>query len=498
MSATFTVAQERGFNRTHTTNGCVAHKSTMDSVLDLFVKLPVSEPDQAKQLFAAAWAVQPELALRVLFYARDIRGGQGRRAVFRTVLSDLATSESSLVERLLPLVAEYGRYDDLLCLEGTPVWDSVLHYVQVQLEADMDALLAGEHVSLLAKWLPSANASCRDTRRLAKAICSYLGWTEREYRKSIVPLRTHLRIVEQAMCAQQWDTIDYSSVPSKAMHRYRNSFRQHDGERFQGFLDAVSRGEQTINSSTLYPHELVLPYLENMWSMETTTTTANDAVLDLQWSSLPNYMADKPFKGLVVADVSGSMFCNGNLPIANSIALAMYIAERNDCEAFRNKFLTFSQSPSLQSVTGSTLGERVRNLSQADWGMNTDLGLVFASILENAKRYEVSPADMPESLIIVSDMQFDRCVTHDDTALDDIKRQYADAGYTTPHVVFWNVAGTTNVPMTIHESGATLVSGYSPSILTAVLGGATTPQDLLDAAVNCERYDAIGRAYRGS
>lgn len=481
-------AIQRELNLTTTDNGALSHASTMDSCLDLFGKLAACRRDlpQAIRLFRNAYRDQPELAVRILFYTRDIRGGQGERAVFRAVISDLAEHDPSVVTRLLPLFAEYGRYDDLLCLDGTSVWDSVLSHIRTQLNADVQALANNEPVSLLAKWLPSANASSRTTVRLARAICSYLGWTEREYRKVTVSLRTQLRIIEQAMCSGNWSSIEYSHVPAKAMNMYRQAFKRRDADRFQGYLDDVASGAAKVNAGTLFPYDLVRPYLNN---------PDTDRVLDLQWDALPNYFEEgNEFNGLVVADVSGSMTFDGGLPLAVSISLAMYIAERNTCEVFRNKFLTFSSRPSMVSIEGDTLGERVRNLSQADWGGSTNLQATFQLVLDAAVRYSVPASDMPSKLIIVSDMQFD-AADCGGTNFQAIRRMYSEAGYECPQLVFWNVNAGTDVPFTIHESGATLVSGCSPAILRSVLNSEVlTAVDLMNDAVVCDRYEAVGAA----
>lgn len=490
MSAVTAIRRE--MNLTSTANGALSHASTLDACLDLFGKLAAcrNDPRQAIRLFRAAYQEHPETALRILFYTRDIRGGQGERFIFRTVIGDIALNDPTVVQRLLPLFSEFGRWDDLFSLVGYPlVWDSILELIRTQLAADVQALADGGQVSLLAKWLPSANATSRTTVANARRIVAYLGWTERQYRKTLVSLRTHLRIIEQAMCSGDWSAIEYSHVPSKAMNMYRQAFHRRDGDRFRDYLGSVASGEAKINAGTLYPYDLVRPYMYG--------GTSTDEVLDLQWDSLPNYMGDTPFNGLVVADVSGSMNCDGGLPLAVSISLAMYIAERNTSDAFRNTFLTFSSEPQLCQITGDSLGERVMSLSQADWGYNTDLQAVFDTVLSSAQRYSVPQADMPAKLIIVSDMQFDTAC-EGETNYQAIQRKYAEAGYQTPQLVFWNVNAGSDVPFTIHESGALLVSGCSPAILTAVLSGdLLTAQDLVNAAVYTERYQAVGDSLQG-
>jgi hypothetical protein len=289
------------------------------------------------------------------------------------------------------------------------------------------------------------------------------------------------------MCSKEWSAIDYSKVPSRAAFMYRKAFQKQDGERYAQYLSAVEKGEAKINASTLYPYDIVEQYLYK--------GARNDKSIDLQWEALPNFMEDKPFNGLVVADVSGSMY---GRPMAVSISLAMYIAERNTAPVWKDKFLTFSESPELQTVVGSTIGKRIENLSRAAWGMNTDLMAVFKTVLSAAESNNVAPEDMPQKLIIVSDMQFDEaCSSNKRTNFEQIQKLYRKAGYDMPQLVFWNVnAIGGNVPMTIHDTGTCLVSGCSPSILKSIMTDkVVTPVDTMNDTVYSDRYAAIGEVF---
>ena len=198
-------------------------------------------------------------------------------------------------------------------------------------------------------------------------------------------------------------------------------------------------------------------------------------------------MEGREFNGLVVADVSGSM---SGRPIAVSISLAMYIAERNTSPVWKNKFLTFSERPELQSIVGSTIGSRIHNLSRAAWQMNTDLMAVFKTVLDAGVKNNVPAEDMPQKLIIVSDMQFDQCCrSNKRTNFEQIQKLYRKAGYEMPQLVFWNVNSYGNVPIKAHDTGTCLVSGCSPSILKSVLTDSViTPVDTMNETVYTERY----------
>jgi hypothetical protein len=489
---TFITALKSELNTTETLNGAKAYKSTLNACVDLFGKIGACRNNigHARNLFAQAYAENPETATRILFWVRDIRGGGGEREVFRALFQDLVNENSKIGTKLVELIPEYGRWDDLLVLENTSAWETVLNVIQNQLNVDRVSLKTGDRISLISKWLPSINASSKNSKRLGRKIAAHLNLSEREYRKVLSNLRTHLKVVEKAMCSKEWSAIDYSKLPSRAAFMYRKAFAKQDGTRYQEYLNAVANGEAKINASTLYPYDIVNQYLYK--------GAHNDKTIDLQWEALPNYMEGKEFNGLVVADVSGSMGMSGGLPMSVSISLAMYIAERNTAEVWKNKFITFSSAPELQSIVGSTIGSRITNLSRAAWSMNTDLIAVFRTILEAALNNDVPASDMPKKLIIVSDMQFDQaCRSNKRTNFEQIQKLYRKAGYEMPSLVFWNVnAIGGNVPIQSHDTGTALVSGCSPSILKSILTDSVlTPVDTMNDAVYSARYAPIGEVF---
>ena len=488
---TFLTALETELNVTETLNGAKAYKSTLNECVDLFGKISACRKDipQARKLFALAFKEDPETATRILFNARDIRGGQGEREVFRNLFKDLVSENSEIGEKLVELIPVYGRWDDLLVLENTSAWGRVQYIILEQLRKDEVALTAGENVSLLGKWMPSINASSADSKRLGRRFAQLLGKNEREYRKFLTALRSRIKIVEQKMCSKEWSEIDYEHLPSRAGFMYRKAFAKQDATRYAEYLSAVEKGDKKINAGTIYPYEIVENYLYK--------GASNDKTIDLMWEALPNYMEGQELNGLVVADVSGSMSCMGGTPMAVSISLAMYIAERNT-GIWKDKFITFSYRPEIQTIVGKTVGDRIRNLHNADWAGNTDLRAVFESVLNAGIKNDVPDAEMPKKLIIVSDMQFDQaCASNKRTNFEQIEKMYHKAGYEMPQLVFWNVnAIGGNVPMTIHDTGTALVSGCSPSILKSVLGGKViTPVEVMRDAVYNERYAPIGEVF---
>ena len=488
----FVYALEKQLNSTETTNGAKAFKSTLDLNVDLFGKISASRsnPESIVPLYLRALEEDPETALRVLFNSRDIRGGQGERNVFRHLFLN---TPFEIREKIIPLIPIYGRWDDLFVLDGCIDWNRVVDFVVSKLNYDNDP--ETEHPSLLAKWMPSINASSKKTKALGKQFAKRMNLSEKEYRVMLSNLRKKIDLVEHKMCSNNWSEIDYSKVPSKAGLMYRKSFMKHDVERYHQFMLSAVKLENKVNASALYPYEIAEKVREAYGNVDPT----EELVLQAFWQNLPDYMEGKSFKGIVVADTSGSMtLAVGNVkPIDVSISLAIYIAERN-AGVWKNKFITFSENPEMQTIIGDTIVDKIKNLSKAEWGYNTDLIAVFKSILKAAKADSVTPEDMPEKIFIISDMQFDQaCNSNTRTNFEQIKKNYAKYNYKMPDLIFWNVNGSANVPMTIHDTGTCLVSGCSPSILNAVLSGEViSPIDILKQAVYTERYDLIAEALK--
>jgi hypothetical protein len=464
-------------NLTTTENGAVALKSSLSATLDFFGlggALRSQEGEEVLRIFSKAFEEEPLVAVKTLFYLRDVRGGQGERKTFRTCFQWLAMEHPEIALKNLPNVLEFGRWDDLFCTQGTPLWEgAVLPLISKEWSH------AGSP-SLMWKWLPSINTSSRETRALADRVRSFLGVSPRTYRKRLSAKRAELKVVERDMCGRRWKQIDYAAVPSRASLIYRNAFGKHDPERYQEFLQMVQEGRTTIHAGTLYPYDIVEQYFAGDESQ----------TLELLWKALPNYAAGHVGNGIVVADVSGSM---SGRPMAVSISLAMYISERNR-GAFKNHFITFSEKPSLQQVVGETLMEKIRNLKSADWGLSTNLEAVFTLILDTATTSRLPAAELPERVYIVSDMEFNMaCGAPGATLFQTIDAAYRAAGYKRPELVFWNVnARNTHLPVRFDESGTCLVSGCSPSILSSLLSGnSLSPVDVMLETLNSQRYSCV-------
>ena len=484
----FSEAMREESKWTKTENGADAKNTTDSALLDMFAtigSMRSRSEDEIIQKFELAFQEDSLGAMRCLFYARDIRGGLGERRVFRVLLPYVAEKHKSELDKNLRLVPEYGRFDDFYSLIGTQVEDRMWECVKKQLSLDIINMQDDEPCSLLAKWLKKADASSPNTRKLGIYTAKMLGMSVYDYKRLCVKLRRYIDVVEQRMSANEWDTINYPAVPSRAMMNYRKAFARHDQERFDEYLNKVQSGEQKINSATLYPYDIVEKILY---------CGEDSKVLEVQWNNLPDYV-DGDVNAVVMADVSGSMECNaGGRPLATSIGLAMYFAERNK-GAYHNLFMTFSGNPQFVEVKGKTITQKISFISNADWGMNTDLEKALMRILDVAIENHCSQEEMPKSLIIISDMEIDYCTDqkHGENFYDYVSRVYEEHGYKIPNVVFWNVDSRHDVFLADKtRKGVQLVSGQSASTFKNLIGCVDkTPVEMMYEVLNSERYRAI-------
>jgi hypothetical protein len=475
-----------------TENGALSNTSTLNPVLDFFSKAGAMRGREAEAflLFQKAFDADPQSTIRCLFYLRDIRGGQGERSVFRYILNQL---DEDFVNKIAHYIPEYGRWDEVPVNQFT-----VDNIIAKQLAEDMENMQAGKAISLLAKWMPSENAGKASLIR-ARKVAQLLGWADstkevdlgndtfkrvpslRTYRKNIVSLRKYYdNFLERMMSEKRWGEIDYSTLPSQAHKKHVKAFLRHDESRYRSYLESVQKGEAKINSGTLFAYQLY--DMVCGWNTDPGEVKAANAL----WKGLPDYTNGQ--NALVVADVSGSM---SGFPMSVSVSLALYFAERNEGQ-FKDYFLTFSDNSRLQKIQGDTLEARMRSIERADWGMSTNIQSAFDAILKAAKDGKASPEEMPSTLYIISDMQFNQATEDNDkTNFEVMKEKYAEAGYKLPHVVFWNANAYGNdQPATMYDENVTLISGSNQSTFQYVVEGKTPLESMLDV-LNSERYAKI-------
>ena len=451
-----------------TANGMKARKSTANKVVDLFYNIGASRGKDIVPGFTAAFVEDKNLALRIALWARDARGGAGERELFRSILKHLEKTDPKSALDLLARVPELGRWDDIFVFETE------------QLKTAAYTMLGNalrEKNGLAAKWTPRKGQTAAEIR-------TFFGMTPKQYRKSLVEIT---KVVETQMCANDWDNINFSHVPSVAASRYKKAFHRHT-EKFAEYVAALVKGDPTVkvNASAIYPYDVLKGV--NYRSFDKTET---DHIV-AQWEALPNYVGDANI--LPMVDVSGSMSCpagknTGVSCMDVAVSLGLYLADKNKGK-FKDTFLTFSDKSELMTLKGNVV-QKMAQMVKSDWDMSTNLHAAFNKILDVAVKNEVPQAEMPEMVLILSDMQFNQCVRQDDSAMEMIERKYAEAGYSVPQVVFWNLNSSDNVPVKADKSGAALVSGFSPAIMKALLAADMsefTPEGIMLKTVMSDRY----------
>ena len=466
-------AEAIGNQEARTLNGMKARKSTANACVDLFYAIGASRGKNIIPQFTAAYVENADLALRIVQWARDVRGGSGEREIFRQVLTHLENTNPADAARLLVKVPELGRWDDLFVFKTQPLKSQAFTMLG-------DALRARN--GLAAKWTPRKGDTAVEIRK-------FFGMTPKQYRKSLVNMTT---VVETQMCSGSWDSINYSHVPSVAHSRYKKAFGRH-GTTYAEYIAKLVKGEAgvKINANAIFPHDVLKGRIGGYGSTKWSKNELD--VIEAQWNALPNYVGDASVLPLV--DVSGSMITTAGktgsttcLEIA--VSLGLYFADKNR-GTFKDCMLTFSDKPQLVRLKGA-INEKIDQMVSTDWGMSTNLHAAFNVILKTAVDNSVAPADMPATLIIFSDMQFNACVKNDDSAMEMIERKFEAAGYALPKVVFWNLNAGSNVPVKFDKKGTALVSGFSPAIAASVLGAdpdAFTPEAIMLKAVMSDRYD---------
>ena len=502
-------------NVTYTENGAITHKTTKSDLLDMFAMgaaMRTRSDEDVILMFRKAYAENPVYALKCLFYIRDIRGGQGERRFFRVVMKDLAKQDTNAVMRNLTHIPEFGRWDDLYVFVGTPVEAAAFNFMKNQLALDVSC----KTPSLLAKWLKSENTSSKNSRDLAAKTRIAFGMNHKQYRKTLSILRERINIVERLMSENRWDEIEFDKIPSRAGMIYKNAFARHDIERMkkdpevQSYADFAKDDTKKVNAKALYPYECVAEAFKAMrggmygYRRDVAMDDTNRLMVNKYWDNLADYFADATFNGMAIVDTSGSMCgSEASAPINVAISLGLYCAEKAK-GPYAGHFITFSSNPTFVKTEGVDFCDKVIRMSGADWGGSTNVEAAFDMMLDVALKNRLSQADIPENLIIISDMEFNSCVTSgarsnnrwggggnvNDTLFESMAKKWASYGYKMPRLTFWNVqARQNNIPMR-DDGHVTYVSGMSPVIFEQVMKGLTA-WDLMMDKLDSDRYACI-------
>ena len=487
-----------------TENGGITHKTTNSDLLDMFAMgaaMRKRSDEDVILMFQKAFAENAELAMKMLFYIRDVRGGQGERRFFRTIMSWAATRKETResVRKNIQYFPEFGRWDDLYCLVGTPLEKDALSFMKEQLALDVQC----KTPSLLAKWLKSENASSGETKRLADVTRRYLGMTHREYRKTLSILRARINVLEVLMSANRWDEIEFDKIPSKAGLIYKNAFARRDI--IKAKYEKFAKDENTkVNAATLYPYEVVEKAIQLMgsqgWNRKNVALDNVDRLMiNKYWDNLADYFNGAQLNALCMVDTSGSM---SGTPINVATALGLYCAEKAG-GPFANHYISFSSRPQLIETAGVDFCDKVDRIVRTNLCENTNSDAAFDMVLNTARANRVAQEDMPEYILVISDMEFDQATgnywrrsgsgmttANAETVMETIARTWQKAGYEMPKLIYWNVdARQANIPM-IGNRNVSYVSGFSPSIFKSIITG-KTGWDLMIEAICAERYECI-------
>lgn len=499
---TFMNQLSNDFNYKRTENGALAHRTTNSAVYDMFAMGAAYRKrtdEDCILLFKNAFEEDSVLALKCLFYIRDCRGGQGERRFFRTCFRWLAENKPVRARNLIEYLPEYGRYDDLFELFGTPVEKNVMALIEKQLREDMACKKNG--ISLIAKWLPSENASSEETIARARKIRRSLGITSRQYRQMLSKLRAKINVLERLMSANEWDKIEFDKIPSRAGIIYRNAFARRDiiAKKYESF----AKDKNTkVNASVLYPYEVVAKAVKtSRWSYHFNTLDETErAMINKYWDNLPDYLNGKDCSMMCVVDTSGSMTgSDAAAPINVAISLGLYCAERIG-GPFKNHYISFASKPQLIKTEGIDFVDKVRRIYQTNLCDNTNLEAVFDLLLKTATKKGVKQDDIPKTIVVISDMEIDSGTGYwsnyrwtkrsASTEMEKIRQKWAAYGLQLPKLIYWNVESRNSNTFLDAGPNVSFVSGMSPTIFRQVLTG-KTGYDLMLEAINSERYAVI-------
>lgn len=478
-------------------NGALMHASTGHKLLDMHFQTASSRTKDSSVIareFCEAYAEEPLNAIRWAFFAGDVRQGMGERHIFRSVLPMIIARYPHLIK----YVAEYNRFDSLLCLlDEDETRGLAMDVIKEQIHADLEAIKDGKGVSLIGKWLPSINASAKKTRKYALMISTTLFDSHRTYRKICSKLRKASDVLETKLCKNEWSAVDYSKIPSKAGFRYREAFKRHDLKRYSTFIAKAINGEVKMNVATVNVGEAVSQYRIKYNSRSEPKV---DLAIEAVWQNFPDLMKQADVDLLPVCDMSGSMWmsCGRSTYVSdNAMALAIYCANHNKCEAFKNKVMTFADNPELVSVDKPTLAQNIGALFRADVGYSTNIEALFARYLRTLVDMKVDPSAKLPALIIFTDCEFNsaemgRRNPTDPTLFGVIAKKFADYGYKMPRLIFWNLASRSGaVPVKQNDNGLVLLSGVSQNTLDMAFSNLKDPYDVLIEKLSSDRYKQI-------
>jgi len=464
-----TFAQAIDNLETRTENGMKALVTSGNALTNLFFKIGASRGKDIIPEFVSAFVEDEDKAIRILLWARDIRQGAGERQLFRNVLKYIINNNSNIAKKLIPIIPEIGRADDLFT------------YVDSELESEMFEFYKNNlNNGLFAKWAPRK-------KEIAIKFRNYLGWSPKHYRKTLVE---NTKVVETQMCAREWDKINFEHVPALAHSRYKKAFFRNCGDYYKNYVEKLKKNEVKINAAVVYPYDVIKTISDMYENYDNKISEIEKNVIIAQWNSLPNYVENA--KILPMVDVSRSMDTivagSNTTALKVAVSLGLYFADKNE-GAFKDIFLTFSTAPVLLKLKGNII-DKLYQMTDSTWHTSTNLHAAFNKVLDMAIRNNIQQEEMPETIIIFSDMAFNKCVVYDNFAIEMIKRKYEESGYNIPNVIFWNINAKDNYPVKFNEKGVGLVSGFSHNIVKNIIKCKDiNPWNIMLETIMNERYN---------
>lgn len=481
-----------------TWNGADALTTTFNYCLDLFGRggaLRNADVTDKIELISNAYDEDPTTALRLLFYVRDVRGGYGERDTFTDMMHWVANNHTKSVEQNLWAFVEYGRAKDLYALIGTKAESAMWEWMRNQFFLDKENMENGKSISLLAKWIATPDSKVANTKALGIKTAKKFGYSSKqiaEYKKILRAMRRYLDVPEVKMCAGKWEEIEYSKLGSQCLIKHKKAWKKHDEDRYTTFMTKVDAGEAKINTGAMTPCDIMHQAVHNYSSD-----------LETMWNSLEDVVSGN---AIVMCDTSGSMTYTGYgckssmLPMEVAVAMSVYLSERNKGD-LKDMFMTFSNTPKFIKIPCGSLRDKYSYIKSHSIVEDTNLEAAFDLLLDKCVKCGVSVDDMPDAIVVISDMQIN-CCTDTESVDDDnvkipfynkMKQRYAQYGYKIPHVVFWNVnASNATFHASMNEDGVSLVSGFSANVYKQVMMNLDkTPMDLLNSIVNSKRYEKI-------
>lgn len=510
-------------NITFTNNGAVSLETTKNNIVDFFMNFSrtISDKDIEKYL-SLCWKESPEKTVAIIFNGRDRNNGKKEKTISNRAMIWLKNNKPETYKsNIMTYIDKYGCWKDVMYINFNADMDGYnifeLKLIADKLIEDKALLINGENVSLCAKWAPSEKDKYDRRKHSASQVAKILFPDEDKYlmkryrTEYLTPLRNKINIVENKMCNNEWTYIKYEHVPGVAIKRLKNAFMKHDNEGYTKYLSDVRNGFKCIKVAGILPHELVNYYLElskttreREWYNSFTCECECPCIcekeekeeikyeinetIELQWRTMvDNIKKDGVLNEVLpIVDVSGSMFSasNGSIPAQVAIALGLLISE---CSTgmFKNKVITFSDTPELHDIEGETLFDRINNVTQMNSGTSTNFEATSDLIIDFGKKYSLTQENMPKKIICLTDMQFNSSMGRYDEEYenDDSKKcneklitlhktiikKYEKNNYIAPKFIYWNLnsdnRNNNTFPVDASEEGTAIISGFSEQLL---------------------------------